>query len=82
MRGFLLLLAAWQACPAGAAEKPGAPLSGEVTLQRTVDFALKNNPLIREALYDIQRTRGQYLEVRSEALPTVSATGTYRQESN
>ncbi len=81
MRGFLLLLAAWLACPAGAAEKPGATLSGEVTLQRTVDFALKNNPLIREALYDIQRTRGQYLEVRSEALPTVSATGTYRQES-
>ena len=81
MRGFLLLLAAWLACPAEAAQKPGATLSGEVTLQRAVDFALKNNPLIREALYDIQRTRGQYLEVRSEALPTVSATGTYRQES-
>ncbi len=63
-----------------AAEKKRPTLDGDVSLERVVAFALKNNPQIREALYEIQRTRGQYIEVRATALPSVSATGSYRQE--
>ena len=79
----LCLIAAlfvWVGCPVEAAEKKRPTLDGDVSLERVVAFALKNNPLIREALYEIQRTRGQYIEVRASALPSVSATGTYRQE--
>ncbi len=66
--------------PAGAREKVRPTLTGEVSLERVVAFALKNNPKIREALHEIERTRGQYIEVLASAMPLVTATGSYRQE--
>jgi outer membrane protein TolC len=76
------IIAACISCLPAVAEKPRAvaSLSGEVPLERIVAFALKNNPKIREALLEIERTRGQYIEVRAEALPSVTGTGTYTQE--
>lgn len=75
-----IVLAACFAWPSSAAEKRQQTLSGDVSLERAVSFALKNNPEIREALFEIERTRGQYIEVRASALPLIAATGTYRQE--
>ena len=80
IRRLGLVLAAFSTLCASAAETSHPTLSGDVSLEKAVAFALKNNPKIREALLDIKRTRGQYIEVLASALPAVSATGSYRQE--
>jgi outer membrane protein len=80
VRQLAAAAAVFVAIPSSAAEKPRPTLSGDVSLERAVSFALKNNAQIREALFEIQRTRGQYIEVLASALPLVTATGSYRQE--
>jgi outer membrane protein len=80
MRRLAACVAVWIALPVCAAEKARLPIGGNLSLEKAVAFALKNNPQIREALYEIQRTRGQYIEVLASALPLVTATGSYRQE--
>lgn len=80
IRHVAFVIVAFLVMPATAKEKAVPTLSGEVSLERVVAFALKNNPQIREALQEIERTRGQYIEVLASALPVVSATGSYRQE--
>ena len=80
MRHLAFFVAALFALPVAAREKARPTLSGDVSLEKVVAFALKNNPQIREALHEIERTRGQYVEVLASALPLVSATGSYRQE--
>ena len=50
------------------------------SLNRAVEIALKQNPEILKALQEIERTRGQVIKVRAEALPRVSRSGSYRQQ--
>ncbi len=69
-----------QGFAAFAAEKSRTILTGDVSLRQVVEFALKNNAEIRTALHNIERTRGQYIEVLASALPLVAANGSYRQE--
>ncbi len=64
---------------------PPAPISGRnveqnLTLSRAVEIALKQNPEILKALQEIERTRGQVIEVRAEALPHLAVSGNYRQQ--
>jgi len=54
-------------------------VSGALTLDEAVRIALRQNPEILRALHEIERTRGQVIEVRAEALPHVTATANYNQ---
>ncbi|MEA3188270.1 MAG: hypothetical protein QOD99_2100 [Chthoniobacter sp.] len=51
-----------------------------LTLDEAVLIALQQNPDILRALQNIQRTRGLVIEVRSQALPQISAIGVYNQQ--
>ena len=55
-------------------------LSGDLTLDRAVQIALRQNPEILKALHAIEQTRGQVIEVRAQALPHLSSLGTYHQQ--
>ncbi len=55
-------------------------ISGDLTLERAVQVALRQNPDILKQLQEIERTRGQVIEVRAQALPRVTAGGTFTQE--
>src|SRR6185295_15067144 len=50
-------------------------LTGDLTLDEAVKTALRQNPDVLKQLQEIERTRGQVIEVRAEALPHLSATG-------
>ena len=65
----------------GAGEGTGASwaISGDLTLEKAVEAALRQNPDIRKQLQEIQRTRGQIVEVRAQALPHVGVSGNFRQ---
>ena len=47
----------------------------KLSIARALEIALKQNPEILKALQEIERTRGQVIEVRAEALPHVSLSG-------
>lgn len=69
----------------GLAQPPRTPAADRVfhenlSLHRAVEIALKQNPEILKALQEIERTRGQFIEIRAEALPHVSLSGNYRQQ--
>ena len=68
--------------PAAAGEGTGASwtISGELTLEQAVAAALRQNPDIRKQLQEIERTRGQIVEVRAQALPRVGVDGNFRQQ--
>ncbi len=51
--------------------------SGNLTLEEALSIALRQNPDIRRAIQEIERTRGQVIEVRARALPHITATGSY-----
>src|SRR4051812_12119978 len=55
-------------------------VSGDLTLEKAVRLALQQNPEILKALQEIERTRGQVIEVRAQALPHVTLTGNYNQQ--
>jgi outer membrane protein len=64
---------------------PSAPASDRnfeqnLTLIRAVEIALKQNPEILKARQEIERTRGQVIEIRAEALPHLTVSGNYRQQ--
>lgn len=61
--------------PRGGQEERNQPL----TLERAVSIALKQNPDILKALHEIERTHGQIVEVKAQALPLVVGTGQYNQ---
>lgn len=64
----------------GAAEKkPFAPMRRTLTLQGAISLALKQNPDILKSVHEIERTRGQVVEVRAQALPSMKAAGSYTQ---
>lgn len=63
-----------------AAHRVERKISGDLTLDRAVQIALKQNPEILKAIQEIERTRGQVIEVRAAALPHLTLTGTYNQQ--
>lgn len=54
---------------------------GDLTLDQAIRLALKQNPNVLKALWQIEQTRGQIIEVRAEALPHVALTSEYFQQS-
>ncbi len=66
---LIILLLLIMVYPAGA--------QMELTLQQSVEIALRNNPDIRVAKMDIQKSLHGKTRARSELLPTVSAIGNY-----
>jgi outer membrane protein len=65
---------------AGESGRITRTVTGDLTLDRAVQIALRQNPDILKALQEIERTRGQVIEVRAQALPHLSATATYNQQ--
>ncbi len=55
--------------------------SGDLTLDQAVKIALRQNPDLLKQLQEIERTRGQIIEVRAEALPHLTLQGSYDQRS-
>jgi len=55
--------------------------TGDMTLDQAIKLALKQNPNVLKALWQIENTRGQIIEVRAEALPHVALTSSYFQQS-
>lgn len=53
---------------------------GSLTLERAVELAIQQNPNILRAKKEIERTRGQVLEVRAQALPHLDLTASYSQQ--
>ena len=62
---------------AGPATGSAHVLTGDLTLDRAVQTALAQNPEILKQLQEIQRTRGQIVEVRAQALPHLGVTGAF-----
>ena len=63
----------------GKEKKSAAPEHHSLTLEGAISIALKQNPDLLKAVHEIERTRGQVIEVRAQALPTLNAAGTYTQ---
>lgn len=65
-----------------AAEPSGVTrtIKGDLTLDRAVQTALRQNPEILKQLQEIERTRGQVIEVRAEALPHLIASSSFTQQ--
>ena len=55
--------------------------AGDLTLDAAVKIAVRQNPDLLKQLQEIERTRGQIIEVRAEALPHLTMTGSYDQQS-
>lgn len=72
-----LLLQAEEPAP-GARSRPAAG-GGELTLGKAVEMALRQNPEILRAVQEIERTRGEVIAVRAEALPRLSLSSSYTQ---
>lgn len=51
--------------------------SRSFTLEQAIETALQRNPDIQRARQEIERNKGVYIEVRSEILPRVDATGSF-----
>ena len=54
-----------------------AKVEGELSLEKAVEIALRQNPDVARALKDIQRTQGQIVEARADALPRVAMTASF-----
>ncbi len=74
--GFLLFLSALSR---GGEGPPKSARHRSLTLESAIALALKQNPDILKAIHEIERTRGQVIEVRAQALPSVTAAGSYNQ---
>lgn len=55
-------------------------VTGDLTVERAVQIALQQNPQILQAVQEIERTRGQVIEVRASALPRVAINANYNQQ--
>jgi outer membrane protein TolC len=55
-------------------------VTGNLTIDRAVEIALRQNPQILQAIQEIERTRGQVIEVRAQALPHVTINANYNQQ--
>ncbi|HEX8295842.1 MAG TPA: TolC family protein, partial [Chthoniobacteraceae bacterium] len=76
----ILFLATCVSAVAGERTGSVRSLTGKLTLDEAVQIALVRNPDILKQLQEIQRTRGQVIEIRSQALPRVGVTGTFDQQ--
>jgi outer membrane protein len=56
-------------------------VTGDLTLDKAIQLALQQNPNVLKQLQEIERTRGLVITARSEALPHLSVTATYDQQS-
>ncbi len=72
MAASLIVSAAW---PARAASTNATPES--LRLQDCIDLALRQNPTILKAREEIRRNQGVVVEVRAQAVPQVTASGSY-----
>ena len=64
-----------------AAPEPDRTFSGNLTLDQAVKIALRQNPDLLKQLQEIERTRGQIIEVRAEALPHLLMQASYDQRA-
>jgi outer membrane protein len=55
-------------------------VNGELGLDRAISLALKQNPDLLRAIKEIERTRGQVIEVRAQALPHAGFNSSYNQQ--
>ena len=66
------------------AREPLKPFPGTapkmLSLEEAVEIALCQNPSVLNAKQEIERTRGQVIEVRAKALPQVTVTALYQQQ--
>ncbi len=79
----LATLLAFSFLSLACAVETGAParrVSGDITLDRAVRVALEQNPDLLKALQEIERTRGQVIEIRAQALPHLTLNGSYNQQ--
>ena len=53
----------------------------DLTLDEAVQLALVQNPTVLNAKQEIERTRGQVIEVRAQALPQIAVNASYQQQS-
>jgi outer membrane protein TolC len=63
----------------GREKKPVVQKHHSLTLEAAISIALRQNPDVLKAIHEIERTRGQVVEVRAQALPTLKANGNYSQ---
>ena len=63
----------------GGESSPRTLRHRSITLEGAIAIALKQNPDILKAIHEIERTRGQVIEVRAQALPSLIAAGSYNQ---
>jgi outer membrane protein TolC len=63
-----------------SAEERVTAIRGSMTLQRAIELGLRQNPDLLRALKEIERTRGQVIEVRAQALPHLVAEANYFQQ--
>jgi outer membrane protein TolC len=54
---------------------------GDLTLDQAITLALRQNPTVLKALWSIEQTRGEIIEVRAEALPHLTVTSSYYAQS-
>ena len=73
------LLALTLAESPGKEGKPAPSKHHSLTMESAVSIALKQNPDVLKAIHEIERTRGQVIEVRAQALPSLQAVGNYSQ---
>jgi len=69
-------------CWAGEGTGSANVITGDLTIERAVQVALRQNPDILKQLQEIERTRGQIIEVRAQALPKLAATGSFTQQDS
>jgi len=74
-----MLLGLTIAASSGKERNSAAVRHHNLTLEAAISLALKQNPDVLKAIHEIERTRGQVIEVRAQALPTLKANGNYSQ---
>jgi outer membrane protein TolC len=70
------------AAPPVAHNVPVRAVTGKLTLDRAVQIALQQNPVLLKQLQEIERTRGQVIEVRAQALPRLTLNGSFDQQES
>ena len=77
---YLLVAVAGSALNAGEQLEKFQPDKRKLTLEETIELALRQNPTILNAKHEIERTRGQVITVRAQALPHLVLTSQYDEE--
>ena len=76
------ILAACTAATLTASDKTESfqPAQRSFTLTQAIELAVRQNPEILKQKQEIERTRGQMIEVRAEALPHAAIASSYNQQ--